>query len=174
MALGLCLQEKVVHEKISTSKLKEKRGRGGLHEPEKSKVTRRLRRGSEEAEKEGDEVKKNKRKGAGGKRRLRIVKLYQPYQLRGRRSRNKVSVGEPAEGSFALIYLFHCEPLPVRDCLRNCCTLCSKIRRQELGGCSGIFVGTLVLAQEQGKFWMGDIDEKFGETKGDSTKDDFF
>ena len=29
-------------------------------------------------------------------------------------------------------------------------------------------------AQEQGEFWIGDIDEKFGESKGDSTKDGFF
>ena len=33
--------------------------------------------------------------------------------LRGRRSRNKVSVGEPAEGSFARIIILHCESLPV-------------------------------------------------------------
>ena len=33
-------------------------------------------------------------------------KLGQTLSLRGRRSRNKVSVGEPAEGSFILIYGF--------------------------------------------------------------------
>ena len=32
--------------------------------------------------------------------------------FRGRRSRNKVSVGEPAEGSFARIIIIHCESMP--------------------------------------------------------------
>ena len=33
----------------------------------------------------------------------------QTLSFRGRRSRNKVSVGEPAEGSFARIHVSHCE-----------------------------------------------------------------
>ena len=33
--------------------------------------------------------------------KVRPVKFTEPYLPRGRRSRNKVSVGEPAEGSFA-------------------------------------------------------------------------
>ena len=38
----------------------------------------------------------------------------QTLSFRGRRSRNKVSVGEPAEGSFARIHLIHCEQQWVR------------------------------------------------------------
>ena len=35
--------------------------------------------------------------------------LGQTLSLRGRRSRNKVSVGEPAEGSFTITIFFVCE-----------------------------------------------------------------
>ena len=54
------------------------------------------------------------------------MKFRWTLSLRGRRSRNKVSIGEPVEGSFAYLSQYHCELLSRstmfsarRECSRN-------------------------------------------------------